>query len=59
MLVDVICYCTMTSVMALDNIMLLYGNVGLKDVTNTSKHMLYSPTIGGNSSAQWLRVGRR
>ena len=43
MLVDVICYCKMTS------FMMLYGVtpfLRLKDVTNTCKHMRCSQTIG-------------
>ena len=50
---DVICYCKMTLTMALDGVMLL---LPLKDVTNTSKCMQHSPTIGGNSSVQWQKV---
>ena len=55
MLADVICYFKMTSVMALDS-----GTsfLRLKDVTNACKHMRHSPTIGGNSSVQWRKVGR-
>ena len=43
MLADIICYCKLTSVMALDGVTLL---LRLKDVTNTSKRMQHSQTIG-------------
>ena len=42
--VDIICYCKMTSVMALDGVTSFSC---LKDVTITCKHMLRSPTIAG------------
>ena len=54
MLADFICYCKMTSVLSLDGVM---SFLRLKDVTNTSKLMRHSQTIGGNSSVQWQRVG--
>ena len=50
MLVDVIYYCKIMSVMALDGVM---SFLRLKDVTNTSKRMQHSPTTCGNSSVQW------
>ena len=49
------CYCQMTSAIALVGVVPFSG---LKDVTNTSKRMRHSPTIGGNSSVQWPKVGR-
>ena len=52
-LADVICYCKMTSVMALDGATLF---ILLKDVTSTCKCMRHSRTIGGNSSLQWWKV---
>ena len=42
-LADIICYCKMTSVMALDGVTLL---LRLIVVTNTSKRMQHSQTIG-------------
>ena len=47
MLADVICYCKMKSVMRLDGVT---SFLRLKDVTNISKHVRHSPTIGGNFS---------
>ena len=44
MLADINCHCKMTSVMALDDVTSIWH---LKDVTNTCKHMPYSPTIAG------------
>ena len=55
MLPDVVCYCKMMSFMALDGVKLF---LGLKDITNTYKHMRHSLTIGGSSSVQWRKVGR-
>ena len=43
-LADVICYCKMTSVKAMDG------------VTNSCKRMRHSPTIGGISSMQLRKV---
>ena len=54
-LADVICYCKMTQVMALDGVA---SFLHLKDITNTSKRMWHSPTIGRSSSVQWRKVGR-
>ena len=54
-LAEVICYCKMTSVVALDSVTSL---LSWKDVTNTCKPMRHSPTIGGISSVQWRQVGR-
>ena len=45
----------MMSVMVLDGVT---SFLRLKDVTNTCKRMRHSPTIGGNSSVQWRKVGR-
>ena len=56
MLADVICYWKMTSFMALDSVT---SFVRLKDVTNTRKQMRHSLSIGGGSSVQWQKVGRR
>ena len=50
---DIICYCIMMSVIALDSVTSFSG---LKDVTNTCKRMC--PTIGRISSVQWQKVGR-
>ena len=47
MIADVICYCKMTPVMALDVVM---SFLRFKDVTNTCKCMRHSPTIGWISS---------
>ena len=55
MLADVICYCKMTSFMALDDVT---SFLGLKDITNTCTCLRPSLTIGGNSSVQWRKVGR-
>ena len=55
MLADVICYCKMTSFMALDGVT---SFLRLKDVTNTCKCMSPSSTFGGNSSVQWRKFGR-
>ena len=55
MLADVICYCKMTSVVALDGVT---SFLPLKVITNTCKGMRHSPTIGGISSVQWGKVGR-
>ena len=54
-LADVICYCKMTSGIALDGVTAFSC---LKDVTNTCKRMSHSPTIGGISSVQWREDGR-
>ena len=54
MLVDVIYYCKMTSGMALDGVT---SFLRWKDVTDTYKRMLHSPTIGEISSVQWRTVG--
>ena len=54
MLADMICYCKMMSVMALDGEMLFFS---LKDFTNTSKSVRHSQTIGRNSSVKWRKVG--
>ena len=51
---DIISYCKLTLVMALDGVM---SFLSLKDGTNTCKPMQYSPTIGGKSSVQWRKVG--
>ena len=50
---DVI-YCKMTSVMVLDSVM---SFLRWKDITNTRKCMLHSPTICGISSVEWWKVG--
>ena len=42
----------MTSVMALDGVT---SFLFLKDITNTSKRVRHSRTIGGNSSVQWRK----
>ena len=55
MLADVICYCKMTSFMALDGVT---SFLRLKDVTNTYTRLQRSLTIGGDSSVQWRKVGR-
>ena len=49
-LADVICYCKMMSVMALDGVT---SFLFAKDVKNTSKCMWHSQIIGGNSSVKW------
>ena len=49
------CYCKMTSVVALDGVMLF---LCLKDATYSCKSMQYSPTFGGIYSVQWPKVGR-
>ena len=49
MIADVIDYCKMTSVMAVDGVT---SFLRLKDVTNTCKCIRHSPTIGVNSSLQ-------
>ena len=54
-LADVSCYCKMTSVMVLDDVM---SFLRLKDLTNTCKRMRHSLTIGDISSVQWWKVGR-
>ena len=46
-LVDVICYCKMTSVMALDGVT---SFLRWKDVTYTCKYMRHNPTIDGIAS---------
>ena len=46
-LVDVNCYCKMTSIVALDGVT---SFVRLKDVTYSCKRMRHSTTIGGMSS---------
>ena len=56
MLADIICYCKMTSFMALDGIA---SFLRLKEVTSTCTHMLHNLTIGGNSSVQWRKVESR
>ena len=56
MLADVICYWKMMSFMASDGVMPF---LRLKDVTNTCKRMRRSLSIGGSSSVQWRKVGRR
>ena len=53
MLGDVIC--KMTSVMALDGVMLFLPG---KDITNTCKRMQHSPNIGWISSVQWQKIGK-
>ena len=55
MVADVIYYCKMMSIMTLDDVT---PCLRLKDVTNTNKLVRHSPTIGGNSSVQWWKVGR-
>ena len=52
-LADVICYCRMTSDVALDCVT---SFLCLKDVTYLCKHMRHSSTIGGNSYVQWRKV---
>ena len=54
-LADVICYCKMTSVMALDGVT---SFLRWKDVTYTCKYMRHNPTFGGISAVQWGKVGR-
>ena len=54
-LADFFCYCKVMSVMALDSVTSFSC---LKEVTNTSKRMRHSPTIGGNSSVHWCEVER-
>ena len=54
-LADIICYCKMTSFMALDGVT---SFLSTKDVINTCKCMQHSPAIGGSSSVQWRKVGR-
>ena len=54
-LADVICYCKMTSFMSLDGVK---SFLRLKDVTNTRKRVRHSPTIGGDFSVEWWKVGR-
>ena len=44
MLADVICYCKMTSFIALDGVL------------NTCTYMPHSLTIGRNSSVQWRKL---
>ena len=56
MLADVIYYCKMMSVMAIDGVT---SFLRLKDITNTCKHMGHIPTISGNSSVQWRKVGKK
>ena len=56
MIVDVICYWKMTSLMALDGVT---SFLRLKDVTNTCKRMQRGLGIGGSSSVQRRKVGRR
>ena len=46
----------MTSFMALDSVT---SFLRLKDVTITSERMRRSPSIGGSSSVQWRKVGRK
>ena len=56
MLADVICYCKMTSFMALDGVTPF---LHLKYVTNTCKRIMRrSLSIGGSFSVQWRKVGR-
>ena len=55
MLADVICYWKMMSFMALDGVI---SFLRLKDVTNTTKRMRRSLSIGGSSSVQWWKAGR-
>ena len=45
----------MTSFMALDGVTSI---LQVKDVTVTCKRMRHRPTIGGNYSVQWRKVGR-
>ena len=54
-LADVICYCKMSSIMALDGVT---SFLRLKDITNLRKRMRRSQRIGGSSSVQWRIVGR-
>ena len=56
MIADVICYWKMTSFMALDGVT---SFLRLKDVTNTCKRMRRGLSIGGSSSVQRRKVGRR
>ena len=53
MLADIICCWKMTSFMALDGVK---SSLGLKDVTNSSKQMQHSLSIGRSSSVQWQKV---
>ena len=50
-----VCYCKMTSVVALEGVTLF---LCLKDVIYLCKSMPYSSTIGRISSVQWGKVGR-
>ena len=52
----VICYWKMTSFMALDD---LTSFLRLKDVTNTCKRMRRGLSIGGSSSVQRRKVGKK
>ena len=57
MLADVICHCKMTTVMTLE-VQCVMLCLCLKDITNTSERVRHSPTIGGNFSVQWWKIGR-
>ena len=50
---DVICYCKMTSVMALDGVT---SFIRLKDVTSTCNRIRHSSTIGRNLSVQMAKL---
>ena len=52
-LADVICYCKMTSEVALDGVTWL---LRLIEVINISKCMRLIQTIGGNYSVQWREL---
>ena len=56
MLADIICCWKMTSFMGLDGVT---SFLRLKDVTNTHKRMRHSLSIGGSSSVQWRKVGKK
>ena len=47
-LADVICYCKMASIIALDGVT---SFLRLKDLTNTCKRMQHIPTIGGKAES--------
>ena len=54
-LADVICYCKITSVMALDVVTMF---LRLKDVTNTSKGMQHSPNYWWEFFSAMVKVRR-